>query len=820
MASDPRPSRPAGGRALPARAPGRAQPAARAASARSGEPVRRGAPRAAPRPARASPRSAAGARVAGPRRALAGRGRAGGGNGGGGRRPAGVTGPGRRDGLLWRMRRVLFALGFLGFAAVAAVLFYLSRLPLPDAHPQPQTSYIYSANGKLIADYQVEDRTDVPLSEVPKVVIDAVTSTEDRHFFQEGAINPVSIVRALFSDVLGSGGLQGGSTITQQYVKQAYLTPQRTITRKIKEAFIAIKLEHEDSKDEILQDYLNTIYFGRGAYGIQAAAQAYFGLDADQLGLPQASLLAGLIREPDIADPATDPAVARTNQDDTLASMVRDDQISGAQAAAVRAMPFSRYVLPATSSSTIGTASVVGDQYFLDAVHAQLLATYGANEVESGGLRVTTTLDPTLQSDGYNALYGSGPDALDPAKGDPSGALVTLNDQGDVEALVGGQNYATSQVDLALGSSGGGSGRQAGSTFKAFMLAQLIKDGYSVESTFPAPPKIEIPDGNPHGQPWTVGNFEGEAGSVHESVIQATASSINTVYAQIVDRLGARSLDSMAEELGIPAAQLDGAYLSQVLGTAAVSPLEMADAYAAFADDGVYNSPVLITKVTTSSGQALPLPAHVRRTVLTPAQVSIEDYVLQQVVLDGTGGAAEGVGSPIAGKTGTTENSDDAWFIGFTPKLTTAVWMGYAKAESPMEDFRGLSSVQGGTVPAEIWHDAMAAMLSAEPQYAGAFPAPASLAGAVLTPPTNVQLPEGLGTTTTTVPPTTIPQTTATPPPTSATLTTPTATPPATTAPPATAAPPPPTTSPPTTAPASTTTQPPGPTTTTAAAAG
>jgi membrane peptidoglycan carboxypeptidase len=706
--------------------------------------------------------------------------------------------------------------GFLGFAGVAGILAYLAHLPLPDPHPQSQTSYVYSANGQLLASYQVQNRTDVPLSAVPKVVIDAVTSTEDRHFFHEGAVNPISTVRALLSDAFGSGGLQGGSTITQQYVKQAYLSSQRTISRKIKEAFIAIKLDHTESKDKILQGYLNTIYFGRDAYGIEAASEAYFGRNVRQLGLPQASLLAGLIREPDIADPDIDPAVARTNQDDTLASMVRDGQVDRAAALAVERTPFSRYVRPATDGGSNPTATVSGDQYFLDAVHAQLVSTYGANEVASGGLRVTTTLDPTLQADGYDAVYGSGPNALDPAKGDPSGALVTIDDHGDVQALVGGQNYLTSQVDLALGRGGGGSGRQAGSTFKAFMLAELIKDGYSVNSTFQAPKSITVPDGNAPlpgstvATPWVVGNFEGEQSATDVSVIQATAQSINTVYAQIVERLGAKSLDTMAESLGISPSQLPGAYPSSVLGTAAVSPLEMASAYSAFADNGVYHSPVLITKVTTSTGKVLPLPSETTRTVLTPAQDAVLDYVLQQVVIDGTGVAANGVGSEVAGKTGTTDDSADAWFVGFTPKLTTAVWMGYPRGEVPMVDFRGLTSVQGGTIPAAIWHDAMAAMLRDEPSAVGDFPTVDSIPGATLSPPTNVIFP----TTTTSSPPTTtVPSTTTTTPSstTTARATTTTVRPTTTTTAPATTTPPtvPPTTVPPTTVPPTTVPAPP-----------
>jgi penicillin-binding protein 1A len=654
---------------------------------------------------------------------------------------------------LWRWRRWLFAVGLLGFAVVAAGLYYLSQIPLPTPRPLQQTTFVYDDSGNVLATFSEQNRVNVPLSEVPPVVIDAVISTEDRHFFTEGALNPVSIVRAFLSDVRGSGNLQGASTITQQYVKQTYLSPQRTLTRKIKEAALAIRLARADSKQEILQNYLNTIYWGRGAYGVQAAAQAYFGQNVSQLGLPEASLLAGLIRDPDGADPAHDPVQARINQTDTLKAMVRDRQITAEQATDVEALPFSKYVISPLASS--GAASdTAGEAYFIAAVRQELYAKYGQQVTDGGGLRVTTTLDPTLQSEAYNTMYGQNADSLDPAAGEPSGALVSIDDNGAVKALVGGQDYSTSTVDLALGAAGGGSGRQAGSTFKAFMLAEVIKEGYSVDSVFPAPPEVVVPGGNSDGSPWTVTNYEDETVPPHLSLVDATALSVNTVYAQVVERIGAANLDTMAEALGINPSELAGAYLSQVLGTADVSPLEMAAAYATFADGGVYHTPLLITKVTTANGTPLPLPVTPQsRVVLTAAQAAQETYVLQQVVLRGTGVAAGGVGGEVAGKTGTTQFASDAWFIGFTPNLTTAVWMGYANSTQSMDGFRGEADVQGGTIPAELWHNYMAAALASEPQYVGTFPPVYYFGGVPLSPPlvgSSVLFPLGLGTTTTT----------------------------------------------------------------------
>jgi penicillin-binding protein 1A len=663
---------------------------------------------------------------------------------------------------VWRWRRWLFGFGLVVFATVAGGLFYLSRIPLPSPAPLKQTTFVYDSTGQhVLTSFSEQNRVNVSIKQVPQVVINAVVSTEDRHFFSEGALNPVSIVRAFISDLRGSGSVQGASTITQQYVKQTYLSSQRSLTRKIKEAALAIRLARSESKEEILQNYLNTIYWGRGAYGVQAASQAYFGKNVSQLGLPEASLLAGLIREPESADPIRNPVQARLNQTDTLKAMERDKKITAAEASHVEAMPFSSYVLSSSSQAAPNTS---GDAYFISAVRQQLDAKYGHQLVDGGGLRVTTTLDPTLQSEAYNAIYGSNADSLNPARGEPSGALVSVDGNGAVKALVGGQNYKTSTVDLALGTAGGGSGRQAGSTFKAFMLAYLIKAGYSVESMFPAPPEVVFPHGNTGGTPWQVTNFEHETVPPNLSLIDATALSVNTVYAQVVDRLGAANLDSMAAALGIKSSELSGV-LSEVLGTADVSPLEMAAAYATFANGGVYHSPLLITRVTTADGKVLPLPVQPQtRVVLTSDQATVLTYVLQQVVLGGTGSAAGDVGSPVAGKTGTTEKATDAWFIGYTPHLTTAVWMGYAAGSTTMDGFRGITNVSGGTVPAQLWHNYMADVLASDPQYGGQFPIAYYFGGLTLSPPSpsGLEFPLGLGTTTTTSPPTTTTTTPAT----------------------------------------------------------
>ena len=717
-------------------------------------------------------------------------------------RQAGRTKAEQEPGRVWRWRRWLFAAALIFFGIIAVGLYMFSHLKLPAPKPLKQTTLIYDASGThVIASFSQQNRINVSLKQVPPVVINAVVSTEDRHFFTEGAINPISIVRAAISDVTG-GHLQGASTITQQYVKQAYLNPKRTITRKIEEALLAIRLSRSESKQQILQGYLNTIYWGRGAYGVEAASMAYFGKPVQQLGLPEASLLAGLIREPELADPAHSQAMARQNQDDTLNAMVRDGKITRKQADQVEAMPYSSYVIrptASTGSKSVASADPTGEDYFIAAVRQELYQKYGRALVDGGGLKVTTTLDPNMQAEAYNSIYGKS-SPLNPAKGTPSGALVSVDSTGQVKALVGGQDFGVSTVDLALGAQGGGSGRQAGSTFKAFMLAEVLREGYSANSVFPAPRQYVVPHGNANGTPWVVTNFEGETPAPQLTLVDATAHSINTVYAQVVMKIGADKLNLMAEALGINPKELVGAYPSRVLGTADVSPLEMAAAYATFADGGVYHRPLLITKVTDANGKQLALPVQPQsRVVLTPAQAAQLTYVLQQVVLRGTGVAAGHLSFPVAGKTGTTENSADAWFIGYTSELTTAVWMGYASSNKPM------GYVQGGTLPAEMWHAYMDAVLTSMPQYGGQFPPTPALTGKMLTPPTasSSLSPGGPGPTlpsNSTVPPVTQ----STTPPQSTPTTSP---PPPSTSPPTTS---PPTTSPPTTQPPTSTTAPGG----------
>jgi penicillin-binding protein 1A len=651
---------------------------------------------------------------------------------------------------------MLFLVWLFIFFGVGGAAFLLSRVPLPAAQVQTQTTFIYAADGttQLAAVNSGQNRVAVHLSQVPPVAIDAVLSSEDHNFYQHGGVDPVGVLRALVSDLRGHGSLQGGSTITQQYIKQAYLGSQRTLVRKVKEAALAIRLQRVLTKDQILERYLNTIYWGRGAYGIQAASQAYFQENVEQLTLPQAALLAGMIRGPELADPVRAPGVAQGRRAETLASMVRYHKISLSEADQANAT-----ALPTTvpSASQLQTTKLLQDhhaQYFLDYVEQQLQQRYQVGL----GLRVTTSIDLSMQDQAYKAIYGSAGLYSDKL---PSGALVAVDNNGYVRAMVGGRDYATSQVNLAVGRAGGGSGRQPGSTFKPFLLAETIKDGYSVRSTFPAPPTVLLKGQGDSGADYPVNNFQTEDGGPAVSLIDATAHSLNTVYAQLETAIGTDKLLAMAKQMGLDPADVGLAKNpSLVLGTAQVSVLEMAAAYATFARGGTFLSPQVITKVTTADGTVLPWAPPAPKQILTKAQNDILDYCLQQVVLKGTGVGAN-FGTPVAGKTGTTSDYTDAWFIGFTPKLTAAVWMGYRDGSQSMTNLFGTSGgAQGGGEPATLWRHFMTAVTAngTNPAYTGAFDPVTAFPGNLIGSPSSlVSFPKGLGTaTTTTVPKATI----------------------------------------------------------------
>jgi penicillin-binding protein 1A len=604
---------------------------------------------------------------------------------------------------------VLFMIALLFFTALAGVAYLLVvQLKIPNLNPElDQTSYLLDANGDRLATLNAgQDRQLVKLDQVPPVLIDAVLASEDQHFFEHSGLDPVGILRATWNDVRNhGGGLQGGSTITQQYVKNTYLGSERTVWRKVKEAALAVKLERKLDKREILERYLNTIYFGRGAYGVQAAARSYFQKDVGEIDLRESAYLAGLIRAPELADAKRAPDVADRRRNKVLANMVTTKKITVPQRNLAAGAPVSTYVIDRAKRDPIVLNTRAGTDYFVDYVTRMLKANLGEKAL-SAGLRVTTTLDVDTQRQAYSAVYGQTLTRVS----DPAGALVAVDDRGRIRAMVGGRNWNLPpedcvrqhcKVNLAVGKEGGGSGRQPGSTFKPVLLAETVREGYSVESSFAGPAHITLPKAN-NGDDWKVSNFDDADFGAHVNLVDATRNSVNTVYAQLAVDIGATKMRSMAESLGVSAHLR--AVNSLVLGTGEVSVLDMATVFSTFANRGERITPTPILRIETADGRVIENHERPQRTrVLTKEQADVVNFCLRQVVERGSGTGAQVAGKSIIGKTGTTQDFADAWFVGATSKLTAAVWMGYPEGNAhKMTDVRG-RRINGGSLPATIF---------------------------------------------------------------------------------------------------------------------
>jgi len=613
-----------------------------------------------------------------------------------GQRRPGQRRPGqRRPGILWRYRRVWFLIGLVGFTALAGAVWVITQIPLPSEAPLAQTTLIFDAKGNRVAElHGVENRFPVEIEQVPPITQAAVIAAEDRHFLEHGGIDPWSILRATWADIRSKGAVQGGSTITQQYVKNQIVGSERSLMRKLKEAVVAIKLERKHTKEEILEKYLNTVYFGRGAYGIQAAARTYFKKDVGELDLRESAYLAGLIRTPSAGDVFTDPENAYFLRASVLRTMAKERVITQAEADEVEATKIESYTFaPEKADTTFTDLPDNGSEYFIDYVRQQLMRQYGVDRVLRGGLRVYTTLDPTVQTYAYRAVY----DTLDDPDNDPIGALVSLDGEGRVVAMVGNRAWKESQVNVAVGTDGGGGGRQGGSAFKPFVLAEALRQGKELSRYYNGAAKIGPLPGWGEQE---VHNYGG-VGFGYINLVQATVNSVNTVYAQLVDEVGPENVVKLARDLGITSELL--AVPSITLGTQEVSVMEMADAYLTFFRDGTHVDPRVITKVTEGDTVLVEdKPAGVRRALARDVAQEVRE-VLGQVVEQGSGTLAQIPGGAW-GKTGTTDEFGDAWFVGANDKLVTAVWMGYPEGQSrPLRNVQGVRQVAGGTLPAFIF---------------------------------------------------------------------------------------------------------------------
>jgi penicillin-binding protein 1A len=631
------------------------------------------------------------------------------------RRPRPGPADGARRSPFWRWRRLLFLAGLTVVLLVAGSGYLFASVPLPDDEPPLlQTTFICAddvTTGCAVDNSIAQlsggvDRVRVEYGQLPPVLVNAVVAAEDRDFFAHSGVDPMGIARAFWSNLRNDGGTQGGSTITQQYVKNVYLSQERTITRKLKEASLAVKVERELPKEEILLRYLNVIYFGRGAYGVEAAARTYFGVHVEDLNLPQAAYLAGLIRAPELADanlPEGDPqreaqrATAGERRQTVLDAMLAEGYINPDEHVLGSLSGFDD-VLARTETTSFGRVASpeLGTEYWIDYVRQWLVDEAGFTDAEvyGGGLRVYTTLDMEMQAHAVEAVY----ETLD-WPGDPTGALVAVDTAGRIRAMVGGRDFQNERVNLALGVEGGGSGRQPGSSFKPIVLAEALKQGTPLTAVYDAPAEKTFP-GADGGDDWVVANYA-DAGLGELDLVDATANSSNTAFAQLQLDVGVDNTVALARRMGISGELPE--VPSLVLGTASVSVLDMASAYSTFMNGGEHVPPYPVARVTDARGTVL-YEAPTQRDRVLNTEVSDEvNWTLNQVVESGTGTDAR-YDQPAAGKTGTTENYRDAWFVGYTCRLTAAVWVGYPGTETRyMEGVHGLDGVTGGSIPADIW---------------------------------------------------------------------------------------------------------------------
>lgn len=573
----------------------------------------------------------------------------------------------------------LLALLIVGAVAYAAVL---KQVPDPGVKPKgrDQTSTITDRNGETLAKlFAEQDRTDRPLEEIPTELRQAVIATEDQRFYEHKGVDPLGILRALWVDLRNPKAMHGGSTITQQYVKIAFVTPERSLKRKVMEAILAYRLEKRYSKDQILELYLNTIYFGHGAYGVESASETYFGRPVDKLKTSQCAMLAGVIKSPGRYSPYLDPDAARDRRSTVLDQMLELGFIDKETHDKASVAKF--------RLTGLGDDSAIAP-YFVEHVKTQLTEELGAEMLYRGGITIKTTLDLHMQQAAEQAIAH----ALDRDE-DPSAALVAVDPaSGEILAMVGGRNFSTQQFNVATQGK-----RQPGSAFKPFVLATALEEGVSPEKTFPsAPASFKLPN----GQTWKVtGASGGQKGSMR--LRQATEKSVNSVFAKLILDVGPSDVVAVAERMGlregitpVPAIALGGLENG-------VSPLEMASAYGTLANGGMHVDPFAVVQVNDAKGDVLLETKPSSAEALDPAVAYLTTDILKGVIKRGTGTSA-GIGRPAAGKTGTTQEYRDAWFCGYTPDLACAVWVGYAESQKEMKSIHG-RAVTGGSFPAEIW---------------------------------------------------------------------------------------------------------------------
>lgn len=611
---------------------------------------------------------------------------------------------------------------------VAGLTLLRAPLPgdLPDQRPQIEAmpSIAYDRYGNEIAVFRGFDRTvPIAISDVPDIMNMAAVAIEDQRFYEHNGVDLEGVARAARTNLELGGVVQGGSTITQQYIKNTYLTSDRTFERKFREALLAAELEEQLSKDEILFGYLESSYFGAGAYGVGAAAEVYFAKPVNALDISEAATLAGVLQAPTRLSPRVDIEAAEARRRLVLQAMFDQGIITAVE----HDREANRTLWDGTGERPSATVTLVAPPppngatahpYFVDWIETQLLEELGPDLLYRGGLRIQTTIDPALQRSGELAVAAR----LENTEYPVEMSLVSIDPgTGHVVAMVGGRDYEFSQVNLATG---GTTGFQPGSSFKPIVLAEAFSQGIGPDTMYPAPAQWTVPGCT--GSQCTLSNYDfADRGDI--TLREATRASVNTVFAELITDVSVSRTVRMARALGIE--RLDPATdygPSLALGAGETSTLEMASAYGTFANSGLRMSPIGVLRVIDRNGNVL-----IDRTarggvqVLDPIVADNVTDVLADVVTGGTGRRAAVSGHPIAGKTGTGQEYRAAWFVGYTPSLATAVWMGHADGLAPLRNINGVARVTGGSHPAIAFSDFMtAALVLVEPE---AFPLPGEL---------------------------------------------------------------------------------------------
>jgi membrane peptidoglycan carboxypeptidase len=588
----------------------------------------------------------------------------------------------------------LWAVPIAGAAIVIGAMAYVyARLPLNLNIRQEQTTYLYSADGRLLTTFEAGvDRTAINFNQMPDVLLQAVLAAEDEDYYEHSGVDMMAIVRAAWANLTGGQIEQGASTITQQYVRNVYpeVGTEVTIERKIKEILLAIKLERALPKNEILRRYLNTVYLGKGAYGVEAAAEAYFGVSAKALNLPQAAVLAGVISGPELFNPVDNPRDALGRRNWVFDRMIEEGFITEEQAAQYRDDPIATVDPRQPWEQKRETA------YFIDYTRRYLEKGYGGRTF-TGGLQVKGTLNRDWQEAAVRAIEAN----LGLEPGTPQAALVAVDvDNGEVRAMVGGKNFARQHVNLATGD--GGTGRQSGSAFKAFTLMAAIEEGISLNTTFSGPSQIDLSDEGCPG--WEPSNYS-DSGFGTMNLTSATANSVNTIFAQLVVEVGPEKVAEVAHRMGIRSPlEVEGGDVpcSITLGTLEVTPLEMTEAFATFASGGVRHPATPVHSVKDAEGSLLEKNRPKGRRVLDEEQALQAIYAMENVVCCGTGSVAnDGLSFEVFGKTGTTDDDSDVWFCGSNSEVAACVWVGHPEGRVSMP------GATGGEVAAPIWNDFM-----------------------------------------------------------------------------------------------------------------